>query len=178
MQFALGFLVCFSIASIFVIIVMAIDFGRDKNSLFRRIDQLTDRIQGMDEIIANLPAPVQNLIHLGLKPGALKVDGIESVKLPIDPKTFAINADKFFNLMVYHFEDLTRRRQDADTIAYCITDKSGLGKIVESKSLDDIKQALVRLIINGDNESTKRFLRMLADSVAVGTTPVVETSAI
>jgi hypothetical protein len=171
MQFALGALSASCIALIIAIAIVSARFKRTNRRfsvLDINIEQLTREISRMSEILKKFPAPVQNVIHLGLKDGRVTTN-LSQAKLAIRPEDFQIRADKLKEQLLRRLE--TEGHEDIGTRAYCILDHAGMSPILNSQSFAEAKAALVRLLINGDNEATRRFLETLAESVAEAFTP-------
>ena len=140
--------------------------------LYKRSRELKSRCDKLAEQIKDLPQPVQNVIHLGIKPEEVKV-GIEPIKMSVNPEDFKINADRLHELLVENYMEVGKRQKDNVEIwSYCILANAGVEKIIDYDSLKEIRQSLIRLLINGDDNAMKRFLRILADSVAATTTAV------
>lgn len=117
--------------------------------------------------ITRLPAPVQNIIHLEFKNPNVDA-GVGLVKMSVRPEDFELNVERLRTILLHGFE--TKEHPDMSTRAYTILDHAGLDKVLENKSWSSCNKALTRLLINGDDRATRRFLETLADSVAMTTT--------
>ena len=170
MQFALGFLVCFSLACIIVFVSVKKNLYKKLSDMSAGIDGAAAGIMATNAVIAKLSAPVQNIIHLGIKKDSLKIGEVQPINISVDPSNFEVNSDRLYELLVHNFVDVGgRQKNDVQTWAACITANAGLDKILEYKSAVEVRQALVRLLVNSDDEVTKNFLRTLADSTAATT---------
>ena len=168
MQFILGAL---TVACVLLVIlalafykcwVQASDTSDQYNDLFNRMGEILQKIENLQ--------PVQNIINLGLKDGRLTTD-ITPLIMSVDPKGFVVKADKLKKILLQHLADVNNG--DKSIKAYCITARSGIRNILDNKSVNEVDKALTRLLINEDEEATKRFLETLADSVASATeTPI------
>ena len=115
--------------------------------------------------IAQLPVPITNVIHLGLKDGRATTD-LLPINLKIKPEDFVLNKVKVLSRLIYGLE---KKRQifadQPETRAYLILDNAGLIHVFDSNSRSEVQKALTRLLINEDDEATKRFLETLAESI-------------
>ncbi len=102
------------------------------------------------------------IIQLGFKENSLKTD-VKETKLSVNAEDFRINKEKLLEKLVDGFK--TRTHPQTGTYAYCIMDHAGLYELLDSESTKNLKQALTRLLNNGDDEATLGFLKTIADSV-------------
>ena len=170
MQFTLGVLSTLCLVLITALAVVMIKLNKKLNKGFEEtcwgLGKVMGEVAAVNQTIANLPPTIQNIIHLGIKPGAVET-GVEPIKVPVSPTDFIVQADKLREKLLHGLE--TKNHPDTDTRAYCILDHAGMSAIVESESLLSVRKALTRLLLNGDEDATKRFLETLADSVAAAT---------
>jgi hypothetical protein len=184
MQFLIGFLTALCLTLITFIVVIVRKFNLRVSELSDNFDgtaaMVGDRVVKIMKIVlelqrtvANLPPTVQNVIHLGLKDGQVTT-GLAPATLSIRPEDFQIRADKLREKLLHGFE--TEKHPDTGTLAYCILDHAGVDEMLDGKSWTEAKEALTRLLSNGDMDATKRFLETLADSVANATAlPIAES---
>ncbi len=117
------------------------------------------RFNEIKDLIKNTP---RNVINLSLK--GVGVDTkLLPVELPIKPENFVINANKLTEILIGRLK--TEKHPDIETRAYCILAHCGLSDILENKSWHESKRALIPLLINGDEEATKTYLKTLAESI-------------
>jgi len=149
-------------------------FSELNEAIEKSLAETTTFRLALAEHIRNLQVAVKargpkNIIHLDLSGNACLVEGRAPVRIDFDPKTLRPNPDKIYQRLVTAFEN--EKHPSLDTLAYIIMDRSGLNEILSPKSRGEVKAALVRLLVNGDKDATLKFLRTLADSLAVAEMP-------
>lgn len=157
MQFALG-----ALTVLCVVLIVALMWVARKV-----LPQLREVSVNLDQVwkeLSKLPAPVQNIIHLGLKDGQV-TSGIAPVGLSIRPEDFKVNVERLYANMLKTLQEEPGYDRDPPTAAFCVIKHSGLRDMLDHKSAGEAEKALTRLLVNGDDEVVKRFLRTLADSV-------------
>lgn len=162
-------------ASLMLNIVLAViliaawqKFGFGLNRLLGQFDVVKLMVSQLGQQIAALPAPVQNIFPLGVKPGKVKT-GIDPINIPISPESFRIDPGKLGAKLI---EGLgTVSHPDTSTLAYCILKHAGVDEMLEGKSWKEVQQALTRLLNNEDEKTIEYFLLTLADSIATATMP-------
>ncbi|MCX6702175.1 MAG: hypothetical protein NTX96_03220, partial [Candidatus Zambryskibacteria bacterium] len=133
---------------------------RNINSRFYRI---MDEVMAIRGLILKIPAPVQNIIHLGLQDGQVTT-GLMPATVSIRPEDFKVNADRLYENLVK--EAFSKADRDLGIRAWCILKNSGVRDMVSRDSANEVEKALTRLLNNGERESIKQFLRTLADSIS------------
>jgi hypothetical protein len=163
---------------VFVLCLIAMFFGGNIfihwiNRLEEQISKLKENLAQLAEQMKNFKVRPQNIIHLGIKPGAITTD-MEPTKLSVEPKDFVVRADKLRKNLLNALA--TKEHPNTGTRAYCILDSAGIGEIIDGASFQNMKNALTRLLINDDREAIVNFLSTLADSVASATIPATDSS--
>lgn len=159
MQIAVGFLLAVCIG-----LLVALGFVIYVGRVFVR--EMNVKIGKIFDLVTALPAPVQNVIHLDRS--KVRVGpGVVPISLSIKPEDFRIQADKLYNRLVDGF----KRRLDnfdsagLETHAFCILDHAGFMAYVDGPSCRAVQDCLTILLMSGDGNAIKRFLRTVADSV-------------
>ncbi len=164
MQFIMGILVTL------VVLLVAVMWWMHSN-VKKTYENILAECRQLNHILATMPKAVTNIIHLGLKDSRMTT-GLVPASLSIRPEDFAVNADKLYANLV---KGLTERvNHNLGIRAFCIIKDAGVREMVSTTSANEAEQALTRLLNNGDEDATKRFLRTLADSVCQ---PSVEEAA-
>ena len=155
MEFSLGVLAALCLALLLQVFWMAKFVVPQMKAFGVQVDALA-------ETIGKVPTPVQNVIHLGLKDTGV-VTGLAPATLSIRSEDFRVQADKVYQKLVNGLK--VKEHPDTGILAYCILRHAGVDNMVNNQSSIELQKALTRLLLNGDDEATKRFLRTLADSV-------------
>ncbi|MEK7147856.1 MAG: hypothetical protein AAB758_01005 [Patescibacteria group bacterium] len=156
MQFVLGALsvVCLGLIVVWAWLVV---------NLNRRFAHIDTNLEEVLKAVAKIPAPVTNVIHLGLRKVEART-GLIPASLSLRPEDFQVQADKLYVRLTNGLR--VKNHPDVGVNAYCILKHAGLDHILDGPSWREAQEALTRLLNNEDDEATKRFLRTLADSVA------------
>ncbi|MDD4290397.1 MAG: hypothetical protein PHH83_03960 [Patescibacteria group bacterium] len=148
-----------------VLVIFLVKWGRKKIQEFAGTNKL------LNEIFQWIEDRPQTIIHLDLK----KVDldtKLGKIQLPITASDFVVKAENLYQVLIAEYntykQRLKERKTDLSTAVWCIISHAGLGEIIESVSKAKIDEALTRLLINKDDDATKRFLKILAESVSQG----------
>ncbi len=162
MAFALGAMMAFSTTLVIVLVFAWVKYN-----------SLNGKLADIQKTIASLPltaqSVVQNIIHLGMKDGRVNTD-LTPVTLSIRPEDFLIRADKLCEKLLHGLA--TESHPNTSTLAYCVLKHAGLDNMLDGQSWGEAQKALTRLLTNGDDEATQRFLSTLASSIAHATVPV------
>jgi hypothetical protein len=159
MQFVLGALTMLCLALTIALWHVWAKFNK-MNGLYGGVNT---RLDNLFSLIQNLPPTHQNVIHLGLKDSKVDVGLDPAVNLPVKPEDFRIKVEKLREKLLHGFE--TKQHPDTETQAWCILEHAGFRAYVESNSRSEIQKGLTRLLLNGDDEATKRFLETVANSI-------------
>lgn len=134
-------------------------------SILGQYNTIVSSMGGLSAQIRALPPSVQNVIHLGLQESKITT-GMTPVSIPINPDDFKIETDTLREKLL---EGLKTKKKDFEedipTYAFVILNHAGLMKIMDANSRRESEEALIRLLLNGNVDATKRFLEALAESV-------------
>ncbi len=126
---------------------------------------IAKQIALINDRLGALPVPVLNLITLHLKNGGVTTD-VEALKLSVKPEDFKIRGEALREKLLRSFaESRENFEKHTATWAYVILDRSGINEILDATSRSSTKQALTRLLLNGDENAVRRFLETLSDSI-------------
>lgn len=161
MQFALGALTVLCL----VLIIALRHIWAKLNKSETSFETLNTRVNELFSLIQNQPPTSQNIIHLGLKDSQVTVGLDSAVAIPIKPEDFRIREEKLREKLLNGLA--TKKHPDTETQAWCILEHVGFKAYVDDKSRTEAQKALTRLLLNGDDDATRRFLETLAHSVCV-----------
>ncbi len=169
MQFALGLLTMLSFALLVALWLLWVKYNKvnDHFALVTRnefggvIGRLDDLFSLVNDIL-NRPT-TQNVIHLGLKEIAVDTK-LEPLQLSINPEDFQVKREKIVARLMHEFA--TEKHSSIPTRAFCMLNHAGVREMLTNQSANELDAALTRLLVNEDDDATKRFLETVADSVS------------
>jgi len=180
MEFAIGFLsaLCLAMTVAVVLVWEKSKFlNRNIDGLYKEVREArviaTEKLDKITSTISDMAiGPItRNIIHLGLKDGRVSTD-LASATLSLRPKDFQVNADRLYTELCRQLE--LKKDYDLSVRAYVILKNAGIEAVLDHDSNRKADKALTRLLINENIEGAKKFLRLLADSVANTTAPTAE----
>ncbi len=121
-------------------------------SLFASIDERMDLLVKTMSQIAESKRLSTILTIEGKKGIDIKPEDFEPKREELREKMLAVMEEK---------RGAYERKGSASTWAYCILDHSGFNEFINADTQLKVKPALARLLANGNNVATKRFITMI-----------------